>query len=63
MVIIFLKPTGEIRPELVSKIIKEIFQVYASSIVELCNNFQIEITTFKDVLNEEYDNKRNLEKK
>ena len=61
--IIFLKPTGEIRPELVADIIKEIFQVYASSIVELCNNFNIEITAFQDVLNEECENKRCLEKK
>ena len=36
------------------KIIKEVFQVYASSIVEVCNNFKIEIKTFQDILNKEY---------
>ena len=52
--IIFLKPTEEIQSELAIKIIKEIFQVYASSIVEVCNNFKIEIKTFQDILNKEY---------
>ena len=55
--ILFLKPTEEIPPELVRKIIEEIFQVYASSIVEVCANFGIDIDVFRKILNTEYTNK------
>lgn len=58
--IIFLKPTEEIQSELAIKIIKEVFQVYASSIVEVCNNFKIEIKTFQDILNKEYTQDKRL---
>ncbi len=55
--ILFLKPTEEIPPDLVRKNIKEIFHVYASSIVELCENFGINIDVFRKILNTEYTNK------
>ena len=55
--ILFLKPTEEISPDLVRKIIEEIFQVYASSIVELCENFGIDSGIFRKILNTEYSNK------
>ncbi|MBT8172092.1 hypothetical protein KJN74_04395 [Candidatus Bathyarchaeota archaeon] len=55
--IIFLKPTEEIQPELARKIIKEIFQIYALSIVELCKNFTIDMITFQEILNKEYNKK------
>ncbi len=55
--ILFLKPTEEIPPELVRKIIEEIFHVYASSIVEVCENFGIDIDVFRKILNNEYRNK------
>ena len=55
--ILFLKPTEEIPPELVRKIIEEIFHVYASSIVEVCANFGIDIDVFRKILNTEYTNK------
>jgi len=59
--ILFLKPTKEIPPELVKKTIEEIFHVYASSIVEVCENFEIDIDVFRKILNTEYINKRNTE--
>jgi hypothetical protein len=55
--ILFLKPTEEFPPVLVKKIIKEIFQVYASSIVEVCDNFEIDIDLFRKILNIEYNKK------
>jgi hypothetical protein len=55
--ILFLKPTEEISPDLVRKIIEEIFHVYASSIVEVCENFGINIDLFRKILDTEYSNK------
>ena len=55
--VLFLKPTEEIPPELVRKTIEEIFQVYASSIVEVCENFEMDIDIFRKILNIEYNNK------
>ena len=55
--ILFLKPTEEIPPELVRKTIEEIFHVYASSIVEVCENFGIDIDVFRNILNSEYNKK------
>ena len=52
--ILFLKPTEEIPPDLVRKTIEEIFHVYASSIVEVCENFGIDIEVFRNILNSEY---------
>jgi len=55
--ILFLKPTEEIPPELVRKTIEEIFQVYASSIVDVCEDFGIDIDVFRNILNSEYSKK------
>ena len=55
--ILFLKPTEEISPELVRKTIEEIFHVYAFSIVEVCENFGIDINVFRKILNTECENK------
>ena len=51
--ILFLKPTEEISPEVVHKTIEEIFHVYASSIVEVCENFGIDLDIFRNILNRE----------
>ncbi len=59
--ILFLKPTEEISPELVRKTIEEIFHVYASSIVEVCENFGIDINVFRNILNSEYSKKPTTE--
>lgn len=59
--ILFLKPTEEIPPELVRKIIEEIFHVYASSIVEVCENFGMDIDVFRDILDTAYRNKSTVE--
>ena len=55
--ILFLKPTEEIPPELVRKTIEEIFQVYASSIVEVSEDFGIDIDVFRKILDAKYNNK------
>ncbi|MHC3129022.1 MAG: hypothetical protein IBV52_02985 [Candidatus Bathyarchaeota archaeon] len=55
--ILFLKPTEEIPPDLVRKTIEEMFHVYASSIVEVCENFGINIEVFRNILNTEYSKK------
>jgi hypothetical protein len=59
--ILFLKPTEEVPPELVRKTIEEIFQVYATSIVEVCKNFGIDINVFRNMLNGEYCKKSTRE--
>lgn len=59
--ILFLKPTEEISPDLVRKTIEEIFHVYASSIVEVCENFGINIEVFRNILNTEYSKKPTTE--
>ena len=59
--ILFLKPTEEIPPDLVRKTIEEIFHVYASSIVEVCEDFGIDIDLFRKILNKEYNNKTTTE--
>lgn len=59
--ILFLRPTEEIPPELVRKTIEEIFHVYASSIVEVCENWGIDIDVFRKILNTEYNNKTKVE--
>jgi hypothetical protein len=59
--ILFLKPTEEISPDLVRTTIEEIFHVYASSIVEVCENFGINIDVFRNILNSEYSKKPTTE--
>jgi len=59
--ILFLKPTEEISPDLVRTTIEEIFHVYASSIVEVCENFGINIEVFRNILNSEYSKKPTTE--
>ena len=55
--ILFLKPTEEFPPDLVRQTIEEIFHVYASSIVEVCEDFEIDIDVFCKILNKEHNNK------
>jgi hypothetical protein len=59
--ILFLKPTEEIPPELVRKTIEEIFHVYASSIVEVSDDFGIDIDVFREILNTQSTNKTKKE--
>jgi hypothetical protein len=56
--ILFLKPTEEIPPEIVKTIIEEIFHVYASSIVEICDDFGIDFDFFLKILKVTYNNKK-----
>ena len=55
--ILFLRPADDIPSELVRKTIEEIFHVYACSIVEVCENFGIDIDVFLNILNGECDKK------
>ena len=59
--ILFLKPTEEIPPELARKTIEEIFRVYASSIVEVCEDFGIDVQVFSEILNAENKRKTKTE--
>ncbi|MFQ6081393.1 MAG: carbohydrate kinase family protein [Candidatus Bathyarchaeia archaeon] len=52
--ILFLKPPGEIPPDLARKTIKELFQVYSSSIVKVCERYGLTIDAFHRLLNEQY---------
>lgn len=60
--ILFLKPTEDISPTLVKKIIEEIFHLYASSIVEVCENFGVDINVFCNILNKASSDKTKTEK-
>lgn len=48
--ILFLKPTEEIPPEMVRQTVEDILHVYATSIVEVCENFGIDINVFRNIL-------------
>jgi hypothetical protein len=60
--ILFLKPAEEIPSELVRKTVEQIFQVYASSIVELSEDFKIDIKVFHKILTKEYNNRNKTKK-
>jgi hypothetical protein len=60
--ILFLKPAENIPHELVRKTIEEIFHVYSSSVIEVCENFGIDIDIFHNILNREYCKKSVKEK-
>ena len=55
--ILFLKPPGEIPADLAKKTIEELFQVYSSSIVEVCEKYGINLDIFHRILNEQYREK------
>ncbi|MDH5438946.1 MAG: hypothetical protein OEX76_08635 [Candidatus Bathyarchaeota archaeon] len=52
--ILFLKPPKEIPPDLAKKTIEELFLVYSSSIVDVCEKYGINLDSFHRVLNEQY---------
>jgi len=52
--ILFLKRPEEIPLDLTKKTIEELFQVYSSSIVEVCEQYGLTINSFHQVLNEQY---------
>ena len=56
--ILFLKPPGEIPADLARKTIEELFQVYSSSIVEVCEKYGINLDIFHHILNEQYREKK-----
>ncbi|UCE16819.1 MAG: hypothetical protein JSV12_04240 [Candidatus Bathyarchaeota archaeon] len=52
--ILFLKPPKEIPSDLAKKTIEELFLVYSSSIVEVCEKYGINLDSFHRILNEQY---------
>ena len=52
--ILFLKPPNEIPPALAKKTIEELFLMYSSSIVEVCEKYGINLDSFHRILNEQY---------
>lgn len=53
-VILFLTPPEEIRPELAKQIIEELFRLYSSSVVEVCEKYGFTVDSFQQVFDEEY---------
>jgi hypothetical protein len=60
--ILFLKPTEEIPADLVQKIIEEIFHVYAQSIVEVSEDYGMDIDVFRKILDIEQKSKTRKQK-
>jgi hypothetical protein len=52
--ILFLRAPGEIPTDVARKTIEDLFQVYSSSIVEVCEKYGIALDSFHSILNEEY---------
>jgi ribokinase len=52
--ILFLTPPKEIRPELAKHTIEELFRLYSSSIVEVCEKYEFKIDSFQQVFDEHY---------
>ena len=52
--ILFLTPPEEIRPELAKRTIEELFRLYSSSIVEVCEKYGFKIDHFQQVFDEHY---------
>ena len=55
--ILFLRSPEEIPVDLARKTIEELFQVYSSSIVEVCEKYGINLDIFHRILNEQYHKK------
>lgn len=53
-VILFLTPPKEIRPELAKQTIEELFRLYSSSVVEVCEKYGLTIESFQQAFDEEY---------
>lgn len=52
--ILFLRPPEEIRPELAKQTIEELFRLYSSSVVEVCEKYGFKIDSFQRVFDEQY---------
>jgi len=52
--ILFLKNPDEIPSDLARKTIEELFQLYSSSIVDVCEKYSLSIDFFHKILNERY---------
>jgi len=52
--ILFLRHPREIPPDLARKTIEELFQVYSSSIVEVCERYGLSVESFHRILNEQH---------
>jgi len=52
--VLFLKPPSEVSPDLTKTIIGELFHLYASSIIDACQRFGLEIDSFHRDLDRQY---------
>lgn len=52
--ILFLTPPEEIQPELAKQTIEELFRLYSSSVVEVCEKYGFTIDSFQQVFDEQY---------
>lgn len=52
--ILFLKPPAEIPVDLAKKTIEELFRIYSASIVEVCEEYGINLDSFHRILTQEY---------
>jgi hypothetical protein len=55
--ILFLRPPEEVPPDLAKKTVEELFQVYSSSIVDVCEKYGISLDSFHRILDEQYRKK------
>jgi ribokinase len=53
-VILFLTPPDEISPGLAKQTIEELFRLYSSSVVEVCEKYSLTIDSFQQAFDEEY---------
>jgi len=51
---LFLKPPSEVSPNLTKTIIEELFRLYSSSIVEVCQKYGMNIASFHQDLDKQY---------
>jgi len=61
--ILFLTPPKQIQPELAKRTIEELFRLYSSSIVEVCEKYGFKIDSFQQVFDEHYLRKTTAEAK
>jgi len=55
--ILFLRPPEEVPPDLARKTVEELFQVYSSSIMDVCEKYGISLDSFHRILDEQFHKK------
>lgn len=60
--ILFLRPPEEVPSDLALEIVEELFRVYSSSIVEVCEKYGISLDSFHQILDKQYRKSRRARK-